>query len=257
MTSPRLPKRRREGAPRAAARGRLTRGPWAIGIIVVVALVAVGVVIGISVATQGGSDSEKLLEISVPGRSLGQDTAPVTILEVSDYQCPFCKRFVDTTEGEIKKEYIETGKVRLEFRNMAFLGEESVLAAEAAECANDQGRFWDYHDKLFAEQRGENEGWFAPGNLKEFASDLELDREAFDACLDSHKYRELIVKEREAAQDAGVKGTPSFFINDEFVRGYLSFEDFRQLIEDALAEAEREATPEASEPTPSTQEGGS
>jgi len=199
--------------------------------------------------------------VAVDGTSCGAEDAPVTIVEFSDYQCPWCKYFVDTTEVEIEKQYIEKGLVRLEFHNLAIVGgdrgpdeNESTLAAEAAECANDQGRYWEYHYKLYAEQSGENRGAFRPEHLKEFASDLGLDRAAFDECLDSHKHIDLIVQQREEVEQAGVTGTPSFLVNGTLVPGYLPFEQFQPIIEQALREAEVEATPEASEPTPSTQE---
>jgi protein-disulfide isomerase len=110
------------------------------------------------------------------------------------------------------------------------------LAAEAAECANDQGRFWEYHYKLYAEQYGENRGAFLPERLKQFATDLGLGRGEFDACLDSHKHIGLVADLRDQAAAAGARGTPSFLINGELVVGYQSFEEFRQHIEEALAE---------------------
>ena len=175
---------------------------WAI-VATALALLAGGALVGISMATrssdQEGPGSSPTGEAtqhlcasgSVPaeGRICGQDSAPVTIVELSDYQCPFCKRFVDLTEPQVESEYIQKGLVQLEFRNFAITGgnapadeNEATLAAEAAECANDQGRFWEYHYKLYDEQGGENRGAFLPERLKQFASDLGLDREGFDAC---------------------------------------------------------------------------
>jgi protein-disulfide isomerase len=163
-------------------------------------------------------------------------------VELSDYQCPYCKRFVDLTEPQVEGEYIQKGLVQLEFHNFAITGgnapvdkNEAMLAAEAAECANDQGRFWDYHYKLYAQQAGENRGAFLPDTLKQFASDLGLDRGEFDACLDSHKHIDLIVEERNQASDAGADGTPSFLVNGELVVGYMTFDEFSQHIEEALA----------------------
>jgi protein-disulfide isomerase len=179
----------------------------------------------------------------VNGRLCGQDSAPVKIVELSDYQCPYCKRFVDGTELGVETEYIQEGLVQLEFHYFAITGgnappdeNEATLAAEAAECANDQGRFWEYHYKLYAEQRGENRGAFAPERLKQFATDLGLDRGEFDACLDSHKHIGLVEELRDQAAAAGARGTPSFLINGELVVGYQPFEGFRQYIEEALAE---------------------
>ncbi len=181
--------------------------------------------------------------VPVDGRTCGLGSAPVKIVELSDYQCPFCKLFVDTTEPEVESEYIQKGLVQLEFHNFAITGgnappdaNESTLAAEAAECANDQGRFWEYHYKLYAEQAGENQGAFSPDRLKQFASDLGLDREEFDACLDSHKHIALVQEQTQQAADAGARGTPSFLIGTELVTGYEPFEKFRTHIEEALPE---------------------
>jgi protein-disulfide isomerase len=253
MASSRLPKRRHREPKRRAATRRFIGGPWMVGIIIVVALVVVTVVIAASQMTQGGDEADiaDIGDIPVEGRLLGDPSAPVKMIELSDYRCPWCGRFARETEAEVRQEYIATGLVQLEFRNMVIEGEPSALAAEAAECANEQGRFWDYHDILF-----ENQQAFDAEVLKGFAADLELDQEAFDECLDSHRHRQLVIAETQEGADAGVQGTPSFFVNGEYVRGYRTFADFRPLIEDALREAGVEVTPQVSEPTPSTPETG-
>jgi len=182
--------------------------------------------------------------VPVDGRKCGPDSAPVKIIEMSDYQCPWCKRFVDTTEKEVEEQYVSEGLVQIEFRNFAVTGgnqpkqvNEATLAAEAAECANDQGRYWEYHYKLYAEQQGENQGAFLPERLKQFAADLGLDQEGFDACLDSHRHYDEIMQEREEAASLGARGTPTFVINGTMVPGYLPFDRFQPLIEEALAKA--------------------
>jgi protein-disulfide isomerase len=242
-----------------AARGSRTRRlrtAWLVAT-AAVALVIGGAVIGVSIATRSGDEdggsgvdptaaAQHLCasgSLPVDGRKCGPDSAPVKMVEFSDYQCPFCELFVTTTEPELQSEYIQNGLVQMEFHNFAITGgngppdsNESTLAAEAAECANDQGRFWEYHYKLFAEQSGENRGAFLPDRLKQFATDLGLDRGEFDACLDSHKHIGLIQEEREEAIQTGVGGTPSFLINGELVVGYQPFDQFRLHIEKALAE---------------------
>jgi protein-disulfide isomerase len=250
MAPPRSPRgkgRVRRGRPR-----RLSSA-W----VVVTTAVALGLavaLIALSLATRSGNEggagqtpvaTQRLCasgSVPVNGRVCGQDSAPVKMVELSDYQCPFCKRFVDGTEPEVETEYIQKGLVQLEFRYFAITGgnappdeNEATLAAEAAECANDQGRFWEYHYKLYAEQRGENQGAFVPERLKQFATDLGLDRGEFDACLDSHKHIGLVEELRNQAVAAGARGTPSFLINGELVHGYQPFETFRQHIEEALA----------------------
>jgi len=183
--------------------------------------------------------------VPVDGRKCGPDSAPVKIIEVSDYQCPWCKRFVDTTEKAAEEQYVAEGLVQIEFHNFAVTGgnqpkevNEATLAAEAAECANDQGRYWEYHYKLYAEQEGENQGAFRPERLKQFAAELELNQQEFDACLDSHRHIDLIEREREEAASLGARGTPTLVINGQMVPGYLPFDRFQPLIEEALVEGE-------------------
>jgi protein-disulfide isomerase len=230
------------------------RAYWIVGVLVA-ALALGGAIIALSVISsrgdQGGASGQTAVatqhlcasgSVPVNGRVCGQDSAPVKIVELSDYQCPYCKRFVDGTEPGVETEYIQKGLVQLEFHYFAITGgnappdeNEATLAAEAAECANDQGRFWEYHYKLYAEQSGENRGAFLPDRLKQFATDLGLDRGEFDACLDSHKHIGLVEELRDQAAATGAQGTPSFLINGELVFGYQSFDKFRQHIEEALA----------------------
>ncbi len=111
------------------------------------------------------------------------------------------------------------------------MGQESIWAAEASECADEQGAFWAYHDLLFERQSGENEGAFNKDKLKGFATELKLDAKAFATCLDSDKYADIITKETQAAQSLGVQSTPSFIVNDKPLVGAQSFQAFQQLIE--------------------------
>ena len=121
--------------------------------------------------------------------------------------------FATDVVRQIEDEYIKTGKIKFVYRYMAFLGEESQWAGEAAECAGEQGKFWDYHDKLFTSQKGENQGAFSKDNLKKFAADLKLDTAKFNQCLDSGKFADKIKKSNDDAHLAGVQGTPTVFIN--------------------------------------------
>lgn len=127
--------------------------------------------------------------------------------------------------------------------HMAFLGEESQWAAEASECASDQGAFWQYHDKLFESQNGENQGAFNKDKLKGFAKDLGLKTDAFDQCLDSGKYTQAVQQETQAAQSLGVQSTPSFFVNDWLVLGALPVEEFDSYIAKAKAGQKPPPTP--------------
>jgi len=173
--------------------------------------------------------------IADDGPSLGDPKASVTVVEFADFQCPFCGRFFEQTEPQIMDQYVKAGKVRFVYRNFAFLGQESQDAALAADCANEQGRFWDFHDYLFSHQNGENQGAFSVANLKQFAQTLKLDSAKFNACLDSKKYFSEIQKDMADAQALGVTATPSMFVNSTSVVGAVSFAEISKVIEQELA----------------------
>ncbi|CAG0982784.1 Disulfide bond formation protein D [Anaerolineales bacterium] len=179
--------------------------------------------------------SSTLLPVEVSlDKSTGEENAPVVVVEYGDFQCPACQQFFQTTVEQLKTEYVQTGKVRFVFRQFAFLGDESQWAAEASECANEQGRFWDYYDKLYVEQNGENVGVFSKDNLKQFAVDLELDATGFDQCLDSGRYAEKVKQETLEGQQSGVRGTPSVFVNGQYIENGGSFQVVKAAVEAAL-----------------------
>ncbi len=166
---------------------------------------------------------------------LGEANAPVTIVEYGDFQCPFCGKFFKDTEPTLRENYIKTGKVKFIYRDFAFLGQESFWASNAARCAGEQGKFWQYHDYLYSNQRGENQGAFSKNNLKSFAVALSLDAGKFNACMDSDKYLEEIKKETKAGGEAGVQGTPANFINSVLYAGALPTATFTQIIDAELS----------------------
>ncbi len=133
----------------------------------------------------------------------------------------------------IEEEFVSAGQVRVEVRLIAILGEESELAAQAAECANDQERFWDFHDVLYANQEGKNRGAFARENLKRFAAALALDGAAFDTCLDSGKYASKVTDDTDEALQQGVNATPTILVNGKKVTSTL--DDVRAAIQEELA----------------------
>ena len=143
---------------------------------------------------------------------LGDANAKVTFVEYADFQCPFCGRFFTQTTQPLIEKYVKTGKVQFIYRDFAFLGPESIKSAEAARCAGDQNKYWDYHDYLFTHQNGENKGGFADKNLKAFAKTLGLDTTAFNQCLDSGKYTQAVNDATTNAGKVGVQGTPKSFI---------------------------------------------
>jgi len=174
--------------------------------------------------------------------ALGRQDAPVTLVEFSDYQCPFCGRFFSATLSTLKRDYIDTGKVRLVFRDFPLdrIHPQARKAAEAAHCAGDQGKYWQMHDRLF-----QNQNALTPPQLSEHARALGLDGAAFENCLTSAKQAERVQKGLEDGLAAGVQGTPGFVVartksgdtvEGTLVRGAQPFEVFRHLIDQLLAE---------------------
>jgi len=197
-------------------------------------LIAGAVIYSNKNSSNGGSaaSSNPLKRISV----LGDVKAPVSLVVYSDFQCPFCKKWHDETAQQIIDTYVKTGKVKIEYKDFAFLGQESINAAMAAKCAKEQGveNYLDYHDYLFDNQKGENQGQFSIDNLKRFAKDLKLDADKFNSCLDSNKYKDEVQKETGEGRAAGVTGTPSFLINGQLIVGAQPFDVFKKAMDDAL-----------------------
>lgn len=177
------------------------------------------------------------VEVSKRDVVLGDSDAPVSFIEYGDFQCPFCGRLHETVSPFLRKEYIETGKVKMVYRNFAFLGPESFDAAEAAECAKDQGRFWAFHDVLFETEIAD--GREHNGNLNrdlfiQLAEEAGMNTQEFTKCYDSEKYADQVKKDSSAARQAGVNSTPTTFINGQLVRGALPYESFKTIIDQAL-----------------------
>lgn len=165
------------------------------------------------------------------GLTLGDPQAPVKIEVFEDFQCPSCKQFTEQVEPRVLAELVETGKAYYVFHNYAFIDEspkgESRQSASAALCAGDQGKFWEYHDVLFANWNGENQGSFNDLRLLDFAKALQLDVTAFKSCFESGRYQADIEKDFQGGKAMGVKGTPSVFVNGTIVNpGFIpSFDD--------------------------------
>ncbi len=181
--------------------------------------------------------------------AMGNPNAPVKIEEFADFQCPYCKEFSDTTLKQIEDTYVKNGQVYFVSRSMGnFVSNniggnntESQDAAQAAYCAADQNKYWQYHDMLFANWQGENAGSFTTKRLQAFAQALNLNMNDFNSCLSSHKYQNQVTQDYDAGTKAGVNATPSFVINGKLVVGALPFsdstqqDDFKREIDAALA----------------------
>jgi protein-disulfide isomerase len=187
---------------------------------------------------------EGVVEISVDDDpALGSEDAPVVIVEFSDFQCPFCKRFHQQTLPLIISEYVEAGKVRFVFRDFPLtrIHPQAEPAAQAAECADEQGKFWEMHDLLFERQTEWSGNPQARAIFESYARELELDEPEFSACLEAGRYAEEIRKDLQDGVRYGVSGTPAFFINGVKLEGAWPFGKFIELIEAALAEAEEQS----------------
>ena len=150
--------------------------------------------------------------VSNEDQIMGNREAKVVLIEYGDFQCPYCGKFFKETEQVFRQTYVKEGRLQFVYRDYAFLGKESIKTAEAARCAGDQNKFWEYHDYLFEHQNGENQGNFSDFNLKSFAEILGLNINSFNQCLDSGKYTRMIADSLASGNKAGVKGTPKGFI---------------------------------------------
>jgi protein-disulfide isomerase len=171
---------------------------------------------------------------------LGDESAPISIVEFGDYQCPFCKRFFDQTEPQLMQEYVMNGKAKFYFLDFALVGPDSLTLAEGAWCAEEQGKYYQYHDYVYSNQGDENSGWGTPEKVKSFARDLGLDVEEFSLCLDSKKYESRVQQLTAMAQGLGSTGTPTSFIGNKelgFTRiiGAQPYAAFQQVLDSLLA----------------------
>jgi len=160
----------------------------------------------------------------------GQANATVNIEIFSDFQCPYCAR-ADAMLHQLAPAYLDTGKANVTYRYFAFLGDESQWAANAAECAGEQGQFWVFANMLFTHQAGENAGAFTRSNLKQFANGLGLSPTAFGACVDSDKYAGAIQHDTREGQRRGVRSTPTFFVNGRMIEGLPPSAQFTALLD--------------------------
>lgn len=168
---------------------------------------------------------------------LGDPDAPVKIVEFSDLQCPFCRRFVIDTQPQIVQDYIDSGKAVLYFRHYPLsFHPQAQITGEAAECANDQKMFWEFHDKIYEEQDKKGQGTieYTTDDLKQWAVDIGLDSATFNQCLDSGTHKTVVEKDLADGTTAGVDGTPGFFINGTPLVGAMPFESFKAVIEEEL-----------------------
>ncbi len=207
---------------------------------IIVIAVALYIVNQSTVSSPLNSTEKKIVTIDTSNGSpvLGSSLAPVTIVEFGDYQCPQCDKWYLSVRPEIERDYIQTGKAKLVFVDLAFFGPDSKKAAEATYCAEDQGKYWEYHGTLYENQGGINDGWASPQNLKEFASELNLDMNSFSDCLDSGKYQKRVENNIKTATQNGASGTPTFILisggNEKRIEGAQPYQVFKQELDSLL-----------------------
>lgn len=198
-----------------------------------------GVILGLFLYGTGGNEDvllsrENLIKNGSP--MIGNPSASITILEWGDYQCTYCHLFHESSLNTILDEYINSGKVNLVFKDFPLNGPDSVLAAEAAYCAGDQGKYWEYHDELYANWGGERTGWITLDSLNKFAKTVNLEIDAFDSCLNEQKYKLKVLELEKFGRDIGIDATPSFLVfNDEKIIkiiGNQPIDVFRKAIDD-------------------------
>ena len=230
-----------------AKKGGMKPFYYLLGLVAVVG----GVLIGFSVL-KGGSGSKAATEAppsisrienpeelvqKAKGVRRGQTTAPVRLTVFADYMCPGCAAYTTIIGQPLKREFIDTGKVVEIFYDFPLGGSHiySFLAARAARCAEDQGKFWQYHDNLFEKQRDWSFEPKPPVDVfKKYASDLTLDRKKFDACIDSEMHSDLVDYNHQLGQQAGVGSTPTVFINSKASENPLNWDVLRAEILAAL-----------------------
>lgn len=211
-----------------------------------IALIAVGVM----VLLVGGLVALTLIDftptgpdytaLDAQGRIIGEADAPIVIQEFADFRCPHCKDAATTLTPNIITEYVNTGKVRFEYIPVTVINEESVLSGQAALCAEDQGRFWTYHEKLFERQGREQ---FNIENLVKWAAQLGLDEASFRNCLASSQYTDELNANMREFQASGGTGTPTFLVNGQLLNGTVSWEEMKATIDAHLASAQLEPLP--------------
>ena len=192
--------------------GSISATYWLMGIVGV--MVVLALIVLLNMGKPATIDTSQAI-----GNVLGDANAPVRVDEFSDFQCPVCGNFARRTLPQIEEKYVKTGKIKFAYNHFAFIGDESIRAAEASECANDQGKFWNYTELLFNNQAGENQGAFSDAKLEGFAQQLSLNMDEFKTCMADRRHLAAIQRSNQYAQSHGVTGTPTLFVNGVMVNG--------------------------------------
>ena len=160
------------------------------------------------------SQQSSLVNLENGSPPLGSESAPITIVKFGDYQCEACYHWFHNTRSTLIDNYIETGKAKLVFVDLPFLGRDSITAAQASYCAEDQGKYWEYHTMLYTFQEIEayDSGWADRDSLNAFASSLDMNMDEFNECMDSSKYKNRVKANFDEAMRNGIQSTPTFIL---------------------------------------------
>jgi protein-disulfide isomerase len=177
---------------------------------------------------------DPVASVQTNAETMGDPNAPVKVVEWANYQCPYCHQFWSSFETQLIQDYVSTGKVYFEYKDLTFGWQESIDASEAAACADQQGKFWQFHDTLFQNQQAENSGGFSRSRLKKMANDLGLNMSQFNTCFDGHKTADEVQASDQAAANQQINGTPTFFVNGNKVT-YTGYGSVKAAIDAALS----------------------
>lgn len=228
-------------SPRRAAPQKHSSGlpAWVVPAAIIV-LAAAGVVALFMIqSTPSGGGPTSSSGLSGPGRTIGNTASKVALVEYADYQCPICRQFGITVARQIEEAYVKTNKISFTYKYFPVVDGgttgESHWAAEAAECANQQGKFWEYHDKLLSVWVGERVGTYTKANLKQYAASVGLDTATFNPCLDNDQTASIVQTDANSAENLRLPGTPSFLINGQvFDAQSLDYSTFSRAFDSLL-----------------------
>jgi protein-disulfide isomerase len=233
--------------PKGSVKSARKRSPNAVFYIALALLAAAGLAVLAYLATSGGNRQVVTLDPNLPpvqseGYVLGSPTAPIEVLEFADFECPACAQFATLHEPDVRKRLVETGQIRLRYLDFPLVEighRNSPTASLAAACANEQGKFWEMHDAIFATQdRWATQATGNPrGVIDPLAQRLGLDMARYDQCMDSQKYLANIQAHRRAAERYRISSTPSFVIGGRVHPGSLTYDEFKRRVDEARAAA--------------------
>lgn len=220
------------GQPASSANSR-TLAIVGVGAVALVLIIVIAL-IGRGLGSAGVSTGDEVASLDSQGMTVGSESAAIVVQEFADFRCPHCKDAATSLTPEIIENYVNTGLIRLQFIPVAVINDESAFGAQASMCANDQNKFWTYHDHLF-DRQGKDQ--FNIQNLTTWAGELGLDEQAFRNCLVSGEYLDELNANMRDFQASGGTGTPTFLVNGQLINGAVAWDEMKATIDTQLAAA--------------------